>query len=1131
MAGTLARLGWSDPLTDTFGAHPQLGAVLDLNDGQTYTLLAPNGLELSAPIRTLVPAGNVRTQGETVTRAIYRHNREAKIRVLLGPAASYAALVSTIRTLLGWLNAVPAIPFAVQWQPFGASEPGYLDVVGAAHNIPSDEGQWLRLQVEPVEIVLIVRPGIRYPRQTLSNLAMNPGFTAGGGPGTQVFNDPLANALAYASQAGGAPTAGSVTGTFVDLVMALAPLRYFRLGEAAGTTAYDTSGQGQNGTISGSPTLGAAGSVSGDAGDKAITFAGGAQKIAGADTGLPSGNAAWSVLCAFKIAALPGAFTGFVTWGTNANNQRVEVGITNTNHVYGGFGGGTSAAQGGTPSTGGYHLVVCTFDGTNLRLYLDGSLVAGPTAATGAVVLSSLQLGQFFAGTATTLNGQLDEVAIFGTALSAGNVTTLYTAWNAGTGLPTSTNVLTLASGARASFGSPNWAAINTWQTRFRYTAGGDYRFYLHYTDANNWLRARLQATSLTLEHNIGGVTTTLATQTVAPASNTWYWLRCTQFPVPSGGGGTPDPACVQAVLLSDANGSVGAAVATAGPVATQDAVTALSGRPQLEASGQSLIIGGNVSNQHSVSLFGPGGWTFQGNDAAAPCSGAWEQDTTKTYPSGPLTGYGAARIDLPPAGAIDASWRLYTGGSPTGQLGAVAVASAGDTLGFRVRYASTGLSGSASVRAFIREYDASGALLRTGAAQSGGNTAGAWATLQNLSYVTGASCAYVDLALRVVDAMAGASAGGSVWFDNVQIWNVTKSGQADMPYCELRFPQSPAQLLLTGIVGDLPAPAQLSFGTYMASFAPANALSFGIGRLGRFSPSAQLVGHVHGFYGSALSPQAIAVLDSTAFWGYYVQALVQASWNPRCFSFKTADLRGIFHLLGRFLTKQLLGNLANVQLRVTASQQIDPWFNKSDQSDVLSTYYGPFAALFAASNAWTVADAGQMAIPPYPQGALTDPSALYHVPRVQWQDLTGGGSNGQTDWELLLPIDGSLVVGVVNNPSNGAYTVANSWIWSYFDGLLINRAAVGDGPSWTYSLETSSLAAPSKGAGGPGTQNTGFVNVNSGADPYLIVDPTIGSSAWPGANQLGAYITDASGTVLPFVSEVSYAPLYLWPR
>jgi hypothetical protein len=63
MAGTLVRLGWSDPLTDTFGIHPLLGAVLDLNDGQTYTLLSPQGLNLSAPARTLVSAGNIRTRG------------------------------------------------------------------------------------------------------------------------------------------------------------------------------------------------------------------------------------------------------------------------------------------------------------------------------------------------------------------------------------------------------------------------------------------------------------------------------------------------------------------------------------------------------------------------------------------------------------------------------------------------------------------------------------------------------------------------------------------------------------------------------------------------------------------------------------------------------------------------------------------------------------------------------------------------------------------------------------------------------------------------------------------------------------------------------------------------------------
>jgi hypothetical protein len=140
MAGTVVRLGWSDPLTDTFGTHPLLGAALDLNDGQTYTLLSPQGLGLNAPQQTLISTGNVRTQGETITRAIYRHNRQAKMQLALGPAASYAEFVAAIRALLRWLNAAPATPIAVQWQPFGASESGYLDVVGATHNIPS--GAW-----------------------------------------------------------------------------------------------------------------------------------------------------------------------------------------------------------------------------------------------------------------------------------------------------------------------------------------------------------------------------------------------------------------------------------------------------------------------------------------------------------------------------------------------------------------------------------------------------------------------------------------------------------------------------------------------------------------------------------------------------------------------------------------------------------------------------------------------------------------------------------------------------------------------------------------------------------------------------------------------------------------------------
>ena len=82
---TTLKLGYTDPRTDVFGAHPVLGGPLDLNDGQTFALVSPEGLELPAPTRTVLPAGNIRTRGERVSRAIYARNREARATVILGP--------------------------------------------------------------------------------------------------------------------------------------------------------------------------------------------------------------------------------------------------------------------------------------------------------------------------------------------------------------------------------------------------------------------------------------------------------------------------------------------------------------------------------------------------------------------------------------------------------------------------------------------------------------------------------------------------------------------------------------------------------------------------------------------------------------------------------------------------------------------------------------------------------------------------------------------------------------------------------------------------------------------------------------------------------------------------------------
>ncbi len=200
--------------------------------------------------------------------------------------------------------------------------------------------------------------------------------------------------------------------------------------------------------------------------------------------------------------------------------------------------------------------------------------------------------------------------------------------------------------------------------------------------------------------------------------------------------------------------------------------------------------------------------------------------------------------------------------------------------------------------------------------------------------------------------------------------------------------------------------------------------------------------------------------------------------------------------------------------------------------SDIVGQWTGSPVTPFAAAATWTVADAGQCTLPPFPQGALTDPSAALSDPSAQWQDTSGSNANGRTNWQALLPIDGSLLVATINNPANASGAVTNKWLWAYADGLLVNRAGAADGPSWLYSLEAGPTPNPSHGAGGAGTQSSGAVNVNSGADPTLVLDPAqVGANAIAGVNQMVAILSDQAGGVYPCFGEVSYSPLYLEPR
>ncbi|HEX8731253.1 MAG TPA: LamG domain-containing protein, partial [Ktedonobacterales bacterium] len=828
------------------------------------------------------------------------------------------------------------------WQPPSATAPVYLDVVGAAHSIPADERDWLRLQVDGLELVFVTRPGLRGDRITLSNLLNNPGFEAPSQAGTNVFSDTFATLNAYGLQAGAALTQDSGP-TYADTVLADAPLCYYRLDEAGGTVVYDAGSLAQNGVTHGAPTQGVTGLLMGDA-DTCYTFASASsQYVALPTTGLPTGAAAFSIEAWVAFAANPSAVATIVWLGGSAPNKVAWLYLDTSGKLNFSTDGGTALVTAAALTTGAAHHVVATYDGAQMRLYLDGALSVGPSAEAFAITYASGAAG--IGATATPnqfFSGQIDEVALYSTELSAARVAAHYAAGTTAPA-PNAANTALLASGTRIGFGSPAWSAINQWQARFHYFAGATTTFYLHYTDASDYLAATISGTALTLAQIVGGVTHTLATTSCQLINGVHYWLAVTQFPCAPG-----TPAAISATVSADgagaSQGGVGAQLAMLGPVATWDSVTALFGAPQIGVSGGALGLGGAYASVHTLSLFGPGGWSFTpfAGSATAPASAAWEQATANTYAGGVVTSFGAARVDLPPTGVVDAAWESYSGGAPAGT--SAIPAATGQMIAASLYARSTGLSATASIRLSLREWDAGGSLLRATTLQTlTGNQAG-WTRLSG-SLALGASAAWISLLAEVNDATAGASAGGTLWLDNAQAWNVSTSGVAagQMPYCELRFPQSPAQLLVTGLLGDLPAPAHVAWGTYLANWPTGSTLTWALGRRSQASANARLVGSTLGYYGAALTPTSAPTLSATAWGGFYPAVTMNPGWNPHAFSLVPADAAGVYHLFHRFYSAQSAPNLGNLSVRVVTEQKSGAWYGALGGGDLLGVYNGPY--------------------------------------------------------------------------------------------------------------------------------------------------------------------------------------------
>ena len=212
------------------------------------------------------------------------------------------------------------------------------------------------------------------------------------------------------------------------VVLADAPINYYQLDETSGTTASDSSGNGNTGTYTGvGVTYGVSGAIVKDS-DTAITFNGTSGDISLPVAGLPSGTAPWSIECWMNILSVPAAFNILVSWGQHVSGGAAELGINASGHLYVGFPSIGGPSQSVSPSTGAWHHVVGTSDGMTQKLYVDGALVASGTFAGNISTTSETAFIANGTGGSSWFNGSIDEVAIYNTVLNQQQISSHYTA-------------------------------------------------------------------------------------------------------------------------------------------------------------------------------------------------------------------------------------------------------------------------------------------------------------------------------------------------------------------------------------------------------------------------------------------------------------------------------------------------------------------------------------------------------------------------------------------------------------------------------------------------------------------------------------------------------------------------------
>lgn len=214
---------------------------------------------------------------------------------------------------------------------------------------------------------------------------------------------------------------------FIAAVLAHSPLVYWRLGESAGGTALDASGNNRHGTYVGAPTLGTTGLLHASA-DTAVTFD-------GSDDHVTASNAAWmndrtyhTSIALITTNTLTGQHSIAGKWDDASYPANIEWLLDMTANGFRMLIEGAFATAGGTYTTGRTYFVAGRRDDRQaaVRVYNSNGLAGYGEALTFTSFPSKNQpLRVGYAGNAGYWDGIIDEFAWFPSALSNADLDTL----------------------------------------------------------------------------------------------------------------------------------------------------------------------------------------------------------------------------------------------------------------------------------------------------------------------------------------------------------------------------------------------------------------------------------------------------------------------------------------------------------------------------------------------------------------------------------------------------------------------------------------------------------------------------------------------------------------------------------